>query len=82
MGSISNVFKIASLGAFLASTAFALPKASDLVADMGMGINIGNTMEVPASAGGPTGWGNLFPTAEYVKSLKDAGFGTVRIPIR
>ncbi len=80
MGSISNVFKIASLGAFLASTAFALPKASDLVADMGMGINIGNTMEVPASAGGPTGWGNLFPTAEYVKSLKDAGFGTVRIP--
>ncbi|MCF0223880.1 MAG: hypothetical protein HUK20_06390, partial [Fibrobacter sp.] len=37
------------LGATLfATSAFAaLPKSADLVAKMGMGFNIGNTMEVP-----------------------------------
>lgn len=82
MGKLNYVLKAASLGALFSSAAFAadLPKASELVSKMGMGINIGNTMEVPASDGGPTGWGNLFPTAEYIKSLKDAGFNTVRIP--
>ena len=44
---------------------------------MGLGYNIGNTMEVP---GNPTGWGNSFPDAAYVKAIKDAGFNTVRIP--
>lgn len=66
-----------SLAASFAGSAFALPKSSDLVTSMGMGYNIGNTMEVPA---GPTAWGNSFPTAEYVKSIKAAGFNTVRIP--
>ena len=62
----------------LASTAaFALPKASELVAPMGMGYNIGNTMEVPEN---PTGWGNPLPTAGYIKAIKAAGFNTVRIP--
>lgn len=66
-----------TLVASFAGMAFALPKSSALVSSMGMGYNIGNTMEVP---GDPTGWGNSFPTAEYVKSIKDAGFNTVRIP--
>ena len=44
---------------------------------MGLGYNIGNTMEVP---GNPTAWGNPFPDAAYVKAIKDAGFTTVRIP--
>ena len=61
----------------LATSAFALPKATEVYANMGLGYNIGNTMEVP---GDPTGWGNTFPTAEYVKSIKNAGFNTVRIP--
>jgi aryl-phospho-beta-D-glucosidase BglC (GH1 family) len=62
----------------LASTAaFALPKASDLVEPMGMGYNIGNTMEVPEN---PTAWGNPLPTAAYIKAIKNAGFNTVRIP--
>ena len=52
----------------LASTAaFALPKASELVAPMGMGYNIGNTMEVPEN---PTGWGNPLPTAGYIKAIE------------
>ncbi len=66
-----------TLAASFAGSAFALPKSSDLVSPMGMGYNIGNTMEVP---GDPTAWGNTFPTAEYVKAIKAAGFNTVRIP--
>ena len=57
-----------------------LPKAVDVYPKMGLGYNIGNTMEVPGSQGGPTGWGNPFPDAAYVKAIKDAGFNTVRIP--
>ena len=70
------------LGALsLASTAaFALPKATDIYPKMGLGYNIGNTMEVPSNQGGPTGWHNPFPDAAYVKAIKDAGFNTVRIP--
>lgn len=70
------------LGALsLASTAaFALPKATEIYPKMGLGYNIGNTMEVPSNQGGPTGWGNSFPDAAYVKAIKDAGFNTVRIP--
>lgn len=70
--------------AFVATTLFtatasfaALPKASTLVAPMGMGFNIGNTMEVPEE---PTNWGNPLPTKEYIKAIKAAGFNTVRIP--
>lgn len=57
-----------------------LPKAVDIYPKMGLGYNIGNTMEVPGNQGGPTGWGNPFPDAAYVKAIKDAGFNTVRIP--
>jgi len=71
-------FGIAVGALSLASTAaFALPKATEIYPNMGLGYNIGNTMEVP---GNPTGWGNSFPDAAYVKAIKDAGFNTVRIP--
>ena len=65
---------------FAATSAFALPKATEIFPKMGLGYNIGNTMEVPGNQGGPTGWGNPFPDAAYVKAIKDAGFNTVRIP--
>ena len=73
-----NTFGIAASSVLLAAaSAFALPKATEIFPDMGLGYNIGNTMEVP---GNPTGWGNPFPDAAYVKAIKDAGFNTVRIP--
>ena len=76
-----GLFGIACGMTLLASTAaFALPKATEIYPDMGLGYNIGNTMEVPGNQGGPTGWGNPFPDAAYVKAIKDAGFNTVRIP--
>ena len=73
-----NTFGIACTSLLMAAaTSFALPKASDLVAPMGMGYNIGNTMEVPEN---PTAWGNPLPNAAYIKAIKNAGFNTVRIP--
>lgn len=78
MSKFEFALKTGAVLMFGASLSFAaLPKANDLVADMGLGYNIGNTMEVP---GNPTAWGNDFPTAEYVKAIKAAGFNTVRIP--
>ena len=58
-------------------TSSALPKATELVSEMGLGYNIGNTMEVPND---PTLWGNTIPTKVLIDSLKKAGFNTVRIP--
>lgn len=61
------------------SSAFAadLPTAQQMFEKMGMGINIGNTMEVPSN---PTWWGNNFPTEGYIDTVKAAGFNTIRIP--
>ena len=74
----SGMFGFVCGAALLVSTsAFALPKATEIYPKMGLGYNIGNTMEVP---GNPTAWGNSFPDAAYVKAIKDAGFNTVRIP--
>lgn len=61
----------------VSATAATLPKASEIQPKMGLGYNIGNTMEVP---GNPTLWGNPFPTKAYIDSIKAAGFNTVRIP--
>ncbi len=73
-----NTFGIAASSILLAAaSAFALPKATEIFPKMGLGYNIGNTMEVP---GNPTAWGNPFPDEAYVKAIKDAGFNTVRIP--
>ena len=74
IGKFSLVFGALSLAS---TAAFALPKATELVEPMGMGYNIGNTMEVPEN---PTNWGNPLPTAAYIKAIKNAGFNTVRIP--
>ena len=63
-----NTFGIACSSLLMAASAFAaLPKATALVEPMGMGYNIGNTMEVPEN---PTAWGNPLPTAGYIKAIK------------
>lgn len=67
------VFAIA--GAISASAA--LPTAKEVQSKMGMGFNIGNSMEVPNN---PTAWGNPYPTQALLDSVKAAGFNTVRIP--
>ena len=50
------MIKSALVLAFMAiGTSSALPKATELVSEMGLGYNIGNTMEVPKD---PILWGN------------------------
>ena len=51
----------------------------DLVKDMNIGWNLGNTLE---AAGGETGWGNPITTKKMIDELKKAGFNSVRIPVR
>ncbi len=46
---------------------------------MGIGVNIGNTLENTATW--ETGWGNPPITKEFVDSLKAQGFKTVRVPV-
>ncbi|MCD7730570.1 MAG: glycoside hydrolase family 5 protein [Oscillospiraceae bacterium] len=60
----------------------------ELVQDMGLGINLGNTME---STGGwinsssvtnyETGWGSPVITKEMIEGYKDSGFGVLRVPV-
>ena len=75
----SKIFGITCGVAFFAGSVSAatLPTAKEVQAKMGMGFNIGNSMEVPYN---PTLWGNPFPTQALFDSVKAAGFNTVRIP--
>jgi endoglucanase len=47
---------------------------------MGVGVNIGNTLD-STTGGWETGWGNPRITKAYVQSLAALGFKTVRLPI-
>ena len=58
-------------------SATTLPTAQSIAAEMGLGWNLGNTME---AAGGPTAWGNPLPTQLLIDSVKAAGIKTIRIP--
>jgi endoglucanase len=46
---------------------------------MGLGVNIGNTLDNTATW--ETGWGNPPVTREYIQSLAARGFKTVRLPV-
>ncbi|MGN0642103.1 MAG: glycoside hydrolase family 5 protein [Huintestinicola sp.] len=55
---------------------------SEITAAMGMGWNLGNQLE--ASNGGipsETAWGNPEITEDLIKTVKEQGFSTVRIPV-
>lgn len=58
----------------------------ELVQDMGLGINLGNTMEVSGMyvgtvQGFETGWGSPVVTKEMIQGYKDCGFGVLRVPV-
>ena len=55
-----------------------LPTAKSIAAEMGLGWNLGNTME---AIGGPTAWGNFVPPQSFITSVKQAGFNTIRLPV-
>ncbi len=52
--------------------------AKEIVADMGIGWNLGNTLD---SLGGETNWGNPKTTRKMIDTVKAAGFNTIRIPV-
>jgi endoglucanase len=56
--------------------------ASQLVADMGAGWNLGNQLEANANGiPSETAWGNPAVTQAFIDRVKAAGFKTIRIPV-
>lgn len=53
--------------------------SADLVAEMGIGWNLGNSFDVRNKD--KTVWGNPLPTSTHIKAIKDMGFETLRIPV-
>jgi endoglucanase len=56
------------------------------VKNMGIGINIGNTLDainnhVSNTPAGETGWGNPKITREFIQALKKYGYTTIRLPV-
>ncbi len=59
----------------------------ELIEEMGLGINLGNTMEATGDwihegtvTSYETCWGSPVITEQMIKGFKDAGFGVVRVP--
>jgi len=60
--------------------------AEEMVRGMGIGINIGNTLDainnhVSSTPAGETGWGNPKITKEFIRALKNYGYTTIRLPV-
>jgi aryl-phospho-beta-D-glucosidase BglC (GH1 family) len=63
---------------FISAPAYSqLPTAQQVASQIGLGWNIGNTLEAQCSE---TAWGNPMVTQQYVNAVKAAGFNAVRIP--
>lgn len=52
--------------------------SSELVKEMGIGWNLGNTMDAPD---GENAWGQPTTTPEMINKIKELGFNTIRIPV-
>jgi endoglucanase len=95
MGSKARKLGFAFLAVMLASVGFvsgvtirasadvvAQVNASQLVADMGAGWNLGNQLEANINGiPSETSWGNPTVTQALIDSVKAAGFKTIRIPV-
>lgn len=53
--------------------------SAELVGEMGVGWNLGNSFDVIAED--KTFWGNPLPTSGQISTVKQMGFGTLRIPV-
>lgn len=52
--------------------------SAELVAKMGLGWNLGNTLDAPD---GENAWGQPTTTQEMIDAIKELGFNTIRIPV-
>lgn len=57
----------------------AAPSTKQIVADMGLGWNLGNSLE--SNPGSESSWGNPRTTQNTIKAVKARGFKTIRIPV-
>jgi len=58
--------------------------AMTFVQNMGIGINIGNTLDAIGTHtwhARETGWGNPVITREFIRALKNYGYKTIRLPV-
>ena len=60
--------------------------AFEFARNMGIGINIGNTLDAiknlaSDTPAGETGWGNPPVTREFIRALKNYGYTTIRLPV-
>ncbi|MDR0444300.1 MAG: glycoside hydrolase family 5 protein [Treponema sp.] len=58
--------------------------AADLVREMKIGVNIGNTLDSIGTnswTAGETGWGNPKITQSFIRALKKHGYTTIRLPV-
>jgi len=53
--------------------------SADLVGEMGIGWNLGNSFDVRDKD--KTAWGNPLTTSTHIRMVKDMGFETLRIPV-
>lgn len=53
--------------------------SATLVEEMGIGWNLGNSMDVEDRD--KTFWGNPLPTKEMIDAIAERGFGTLRVPV-
>lgn len=54
----------------------------ELIYEMGLGINLGNTMDGHSGfTPSETAWQSAMTTKEYITALHDAGYNTIRIPV-
>lgn len=68
-------------GSVSANTAYTRMRditALQLTAEMGMGWNLGNTLD--ACPNGETGWGNPMTTQAMIDAIRQKGFQSIRIP--
>lgn len=75
---LSRVLALSCIGLATCSLAHAQLTPEQAVADMGRGINLGNTLEPPTESA----WNNGPAQEAYFDAYVDAGFATVRIPVR
>lgn len=70
---------ISNLKADTAQTGMRTISSVELVADMGAGWNLGNTLD--AETNDETGWGNPKTTKAMIDELHNRGFKTIRLPV-
>lgn len=95
MKKLLSTLTAAAIGATMCSAmaagmpaAMAASSAVALVEDMGLGWNLGNTLDStnswtsnPSPSDIETAWGNPVTTEAMIQEIKKAGFKTVRIPV-